>query len=142
MKSLESFDCGKGPPVHCIDVPDGNGTHYASDAVAKQSNRDGTQDNSSRAQRQVVEEVLRRKHLDASGSVGGGRGSDSAYCVLFQIPRPRIDKRDDSNLERRLALATLLPPSGLVPIATGEKGGPCFAEKVGNEDDKSSPNGD
>lgn len=142
MESLESFDRGKGTPVDGIDVPDSNGTKNAAEAIAKQSNGDDTQHNSGRAQRQVVEEVLCREHGNASGSVRCGRGSDGAYCVLFQIPRPRVQKSDERDPSGRFAPAASLPPSSLVSITTREKGGPCFANKVGDEDDKSPRDGD
>jgi hypothetical protein len=95
MESLESFDCGKITPVDCIEMPDGNGTQDTTDAIAKQPNRDDTQNNSARGQRQVLEEVLCGEHSNTSSGVRGGRGSDGTYCVLFQIPRPSVKKCDD-----------------------------------------------
>lgn len=35
MKTLESFDCRKSTPVDRIDVPDSNGSHNPSDAIAE-----------------------------------------------------------------------------------------------------------
>lgn len=142
MESLESFDCGKTTPVDCLDVPDGKGTKDTGESVAKQSNRDYSQDNGSRTQRQIVKEVLRRKHSNGLGGIGGGRGCDGAYGVFFQVPWPIIKKRDDRDPSWKFALAALFPPSGLVSIATREKGGPCLAQKVGDEDEKSPLDGD
>lgn len=97
MKSLERFDHRKSTPVDCIDVPDGNGAQHPGDTVAKEPNRDDSQYDSGRAQRQVVEEVLCCEHGNGGGTVGGGRGRDGADCVLFQIPRPMIEKGDDGD---------------------------------------------
>ena len=142
MKSLKGFDHGKSTPVDCIDVPDGNGTYDTGKAVAKQPNRDGTQDHGGRAQRQVIEEVLRCEHVNASRTIGGGCSSDRAYCVLLQVPRPRIEKGDDRDPSGTFSLAAFLPPSRLISIATGEKSGPSFAEEVGDDNDKGSLDGD
>lgn len=62
--------------------------------------------------------------------------------MLFQIPRPVIEKGDDPDPSGRFPLATSLPPSRFESIASGKKGGPCFAEKVGDDDDKSALNSD
>jgi hypothetical protein len=56
--------------------------------------------------------------------------------MLFQIPRPRVEKGDDRDPLGRFALAALRPPSSLESVTTGEKVRPCFASKVGDEDDK------
>lgn len=85
---------------------------------------------------------MRRKHDNASGSVGGGRGGNGAYRVLFQIPRPIVKKGDDRDPPWKFALAASLPPSSLVAISTREKGGPRFTNKVGDEDDESALNCD
>ena len=53
-----------------------------------------------------------------------------------------VEERDDPDPSGRFALATSLPPSSLESITTGEKVGPCFADKVGDEDEKSALDGD
>lgn len=62
--------------------------------------------------------------------------------MLLQVPRPRIEKGDDRDPSGAFSLASFLPPSRLVSIATGEKSGPSFAEEVGDDDDKGSLDGD
>ena len=142
METLESLDGGERTPIDRVNVPDGNGTQYTTQAVSKQPNRDGTQDDGGGTQGQIVEEVLRREDGDASGSVGGGRGGDCAHCMLFQIPRPVVEEGDEPDPSWGLSLASSLPPSSLEFIAAGEEVGPCLADKVGNEDDKGSRDGD
>lgn len=119
-------------------MPDGNGPHDTTDAIAKQTDRDDGQDHGRGAQWQVVEEILGCKNHHASGGVGRRRRSDGAHCVLLQGPRPRVDEADDLDPQGRLSLAALLPPSSLILVSTGETGGPGFAGKVCDEDDKGS----
>lgn len=63
MKSLENFNSRQGTPVDGINVPDRNRSHYSTDSVTKQANRDSTQDDSGRTQRHIVKELLRCEHF-------------------------------------------------------------------------------
>jgi hypothetical protein len=136
MKPLKRFDHGKSTPVDCIDVPDSNGAQHPGNTVAKEPNRDDSQDDSDRAQRQVVVEFLCCEHGTSGSTVGGGSGRDGADCMLFQIPRPMIEKGHDGDPSGNFALPPFPPPSSLESIPTGEPVGPRIAEEVSNENDE------
>ena len=137
MQSLEGLDCRKSAPVDRIDVPHNNRTQETTDTIAKQSNRDDSQHDGGWAQRQIIEEILCGKNGYTSGSIGGRRSSDSTDGVLFEIPGPVVEERDNSDPSWELALAASLPPSSFIVIATRKKGGPSLAGEVGDQDYKS-----
>lgn len=142
VQALQRLDGGQGAPVDGVDVPDGDGAHEAADAVAEQADRDDRQDHRRRAERQVVEQILRREHHDAGRRVGRRRGRDGADGVLLEVPRPRVDHGRDRDPERQLALAPGRPPPRRMSVAAREQGGPCGAQEVGDEDDEGAPDGD
>lgn len=55
MKSLESLDGRQTTPVDGLRVPDSDGTQNSADPVAKQANRDSTQDHSRGGEGKIVE---------------------------------------------------------------------------------------
>lgn len=79
MEPLESFNRGERTPIDRIDMPHADGTQHTTYAVPEQPNRQDAENDGGRVQRQPVEEVLCRKDYDASGGVGGGRGSDGTH---------------------------------------------------------------
>ncbi len=62
--------------------------------------------------------------------------------MLLQIPRSVIEKGDNGDPARELALAASLSPSRFKSVTTWEKCSPCAAEKVGDEDNKRAGDGD
>jgi len=62
--------------------------------------------------------------------------------MLLQTPVSMVEKANHFDPQRRLSLTATLPPPSLEVITTGEKIGPSLAEKVGNENDKSSLDAD
>lgn len=136
MQPLKRLDGGESTPVDGIDVPNSNWTHDTTDAVSKEADRDGTQNDGDGTQRQVVEEVLSGKDLDTSGSVRGRRRRDGTNGVLLERPWAGIDKVDGRDPLGTVALATFRPPSSLKLVSTREEGSPCLAEEVGDKDDK------
>ena len=65
METLEHLHRGKTAPVNRINVPNADGTHYTTNTIAEESNRDGAEDNSDGTQRHIVEEVGCREDLTA-----------------------------------------------------------------------------
>lgn len=82
------------------------------------------------------------KDLDTGSTVRGTSGGDGTHGMLLQSPRARIQELDGSDMRRKLAVAALLPPSGLVLVPTGKDGSPRPAEEVGDEHDERSRDGD
>lgn len=142
MQPLKGLHGGEGTPVDRLDLPDGDGSHDATDAVAEETDGDDAQDDGRGAEGQVVEEVLRREDGDAFRGVGGRGGGDGADGMLLQAPSAIVEEGGDPDPEGRFALAALGSPAGLEPVAAGEDGGPRFAEEVGDEDDECALDGD
>lgn len=141
MQPLEGLDGGQSAPVDSVDVPHSDWAHDTTNAVAKETNRDGAQDDGGGAQGQVVEEVLSRKHHDTGGCIRGRRCRDGAHSVLLQGPGAGIDEMDEGDPFWAVALATLGPPPSLKLVPARQEGGPCLAEEVGYEHDESARDG-
>lgn len=123
-------------------MPDSNWAHDTADAVAEQTNGDGTQNNRSRAQWHIVEEILGSKDLDTSGSIRSRSSRDGTDGMLLQTPGSRVNELDGPNPEGKPGCVAFRSPSSFDLIATGKKKGPSIADEVGDEDDKGSLNGD
>lgn len=62
--------------------------------------------------------------------------------MLLQTPGPGIEELDNPDPPGKFARSVLLPPPSLQFIATGEKSGPGYPDKVREHDDESPLNGD
>lgn len=62
--------------------------------------------------------------------------------MLLQIPWARVEDGQQPDPSGNFALSTFGPPSSLVFVASREKEGPRVADKVGDEDDERSLDGD
>lgn len=142
METLEGLDGRQSTPEDGFNVPDSNGTHQTAEAVAEQADRNGAQDDGGRAQREIVEQFLRRKNLRAGSSVRGGRCRDGTDGVLLERPRPWVDELEEPDLEWEFTLASVGPPPGFELVSSGKEGGPGNAKKVREEDDEGSLNSD
>lgn len=142
MKTLKGLDCRESAPIDSIDVPHGDGAHDTANAVAEETNGNDSQDDGCRTQRQVVKEILCRKHLNTSGGIGRRCGCDGADRMFFQPPGTRVEKFEDLNVRRKFAFGMVLPPTSFKFITTREDFGPCLAHEVADKNDESSGNGD
>lgn len=138
MQTLDNFHSRETAPVHRIDVPNANGAHDTTDAVAEQTDRNGTEDDRDWIQCHAVEDVLSGENL-ATGSSNRCRSSrDSCDRMLLQAPVAMVEERDDPDVHRCLADSACGSPSSLELFAAGQHFSPGIAEKVGDEDNKGS----
>jgi hypothetical protein len=61
--------------------------------------------------------------------------------VLLQCPRPIVDELENTDVKGKLTLASLCPPSSLELVSAGKELGPGSANKVRNENNESSLDG-
>lgn len=138
MKLLESFHNRQATPINSLNIPDSKEPHESTEATAKETDRDNSQDDSRGAQRKIVEQLLCRKHSRGIRNLPGCRSSDHGDRMLFKTERPRVHKLNYSDSPREPDLPILFSPSRLKPITAGEKFGPGGTDKVGNKNEKNT----